>query len=184
MVEEDEEREELQPTQEDDIKPGEPTTSQLTEALTSIAHLSEQLEEYNTRPHPRNLICPVVDGGMLVEKSVHKTESSSSSEGDEKDHDEEDELFQALYQTPNMNEKYSDLFKHFLGEKPSKKKTFDKDTFPNKAMRELFIKYNTPIPSSATVERMFFMGKDVLRPKRSRMSDKHFEMLVILRGNK
>ncbi|KAG7153370.1 hypothetical protein Hamer_G010681 [Homarus americanus] len=44
-------------------------------------------------------------------------------------------------------------------------KSFDKDTFPNKAIRELFIKYNTPIPSSAAVERMFPMGKDVLRPK-------------------
>ncbi|KAG7177656.1 hypothetical protein Hamer_G008307 [Homarus americanus] len=67
--------------------------------------------------------------------------------------------------------------RRFLGEKPSKK-TFDKDSFPNKAMRKLFIKYNTPIPSSAAVERMFPMGKDVLRPKRSRMSDKHFEMLA------
>ncbi|KAG7164357.1 hypothetical protein Hamer_G003531 [Homarus americanus] len=36
----------------------------------------------------------------LVEKSVHETESSSSSEGDDKDHDVEDELFQALYETP------------------------------------------------------------------------------------
>ncbi|KAG7164766.1 hypothetical protein Hamer_G005183 [Homarus americanus] len=44
-------------------------------------------------------------------------------------------------------------------------------------MRELFVKYNTPIPSSAAVERMFSMGKDVFRLKRSRMSDKHFEML-------
>ncbi|KAG7157181.1 hypothetical protein Hamer_G010022 [Homarus americanus] len=65
-----------------------------------------------------------------------------------------------------------------------RKKFFDKDTFPNKPMRELFIKYNTPIPSSAAMERMFSMGKDVLRPKRSRMSDNHFEMLVFLRGNK
>ncbi|KAG7163546.1 Arginine-hydroxylase NDUFAF5-like, partial [Homarus americanus] len=44
----------------DDVKPGEPTTRQLTEVLTSIACLSEQLQEYNTRPHPRNLICPVL----------------------------------------------------------------------------------------------------------------------------
>ncbi|KAG7157580.1 Alanine aminotransferase 1-like [Homarus americanus] len=55
----------------------------------------------------------------LVEKSVHETESSSSSsEGDDKDHDMGDELFQALYETPRRNEKDSDLFKCFLGEKP------------------------------------------------------------------
>ncbi|KAG7169711.1 hypothetical protein Hamer_G013339 [Homarus americanus] len=54
----------------------------------------------------------------LVEKSVHETESSS--EGDDKDHDVEDELFQALYETPRRNEKDSDLFKRFLGEKPLK----------------------------------------------------------------
>ncbi|KAG7166134.1 hypothetical protein Hamer_G010943 [Homarus americanus] len=45
MLEEDEEQEEQQPTQEDDVKPGEPTTRQLTEFLTTIARLSEQLEE-------------------------------------------------------------------------------------------------------------------------------------------
>ncbi|KAG7167743.1 hypothetical protein Hamer_G010129 [Homarus americanus] len=57
----------------------------------------------------------------LVEKSVHKTESSSSSEGDDKDHDMEDELFQAPYETSRRNEKDSDLSKRFLGEKPLKK---------------------------------------------------------------
>ncbi|KAG7155721.1 hypothetical protein Hamer_G023875, partial [Homarus americanus] len=110
----------------------------------------------------------------LVEKSVHETESNSRSEGEDKDHDVEDELFQALYETsplPRRNKK--DTFPG--GE--TFKKTFDKDTFPNKAMRELFIKYNTHIPSSAAMECMLSMGKDVLRPKRSRMSDKHFEML-------
>ncbi|KAG7172173.1 hypothetical protein Hamer_G009512 [Homarus americanus] len=54
----------------------------------------------------------------LVEKSVHETESSSSGEGDDKDHDVEEELFQAVYETPRRNEKDSDLFKRFLGEKP------------------------------------------------------------------
>ncbi|KAG7162456.1 hypothetical protein Hamer_G008000 [Homarus americanus] len=81
----------------------------------------------------------------LVERSVHETESSSSSEGDDKDHDVEDELFQALYETPAGMKNNSDLFKRFLGKKPSKK-TFDMNTFPNKATRELFIKYITPIP--------------------------------------
>ncbi|KAG7155726.1 hypothetical protein Hamer_G022202 [Homarus americanus] len=55
----------------------------------------------------------------LVEKPMHETESSSSSEGDDKDHDMEDELFQALYEIPRRNEKDRDLFKRFLGEKPS-----------------------------------------------------------------
>ncbi|KAG7162921.1 hypothetical protein Hamer_G001937 [Homarus americanus] len=60
MLEEDEEQEEKQPTQEDDVKPGEPTTHQLTEMLATIACLREQLQEHDTKPHPQNLICPVL----------------------------------------------------------------------------------------------------------------------------
>ncbi|KAG7159640.1 A disintegrin and metalloproteinase with thrombospondin motifs 14-like 2, partial [Homarus americanus] len=63
MLEEDEEQ---QPTQEDDVKPGEPTTHLLTEFLTTIARLGEQLEEYDTRPHPRNLMCPALKKVMEV----------------------------------------------------------------------------------------------------------------------
>ncbi|KAG7162931.1 hypothetical protein Hamer_G001952 [Homarus americanus] len=61
MLEEDEEQEEKQPTQEDDVKPGEPTTLQLTEMLTTFARFTEQLEEHDTRPHAQNHICPVTE---------------------------------------------------------------------------------------------------------------------------
>ncbi|KAG7175321.1 putative Tigger transposable element-derived protein 1-like 217 [Homarus americanus] len=62
MLEEDEEQEEQQQsTQEDDVDPGEPTTHQLTELLTTIAHSSEQLQEYDTSSHAQNHICPVTD---------------------------------------------------------------------------------------------------------------------------
>ncbi|KAG7164493.1 hypothetical protein Hamer_G003705, partial [Homarus americanus] len=72
MLEEDEEQEEQQPTQEDDVKPGEPTTQQLTEMLLiTITCLSEQLEEYNTRPLPQNLICPVLDKVMEEYKAMY-----------------------------------------------------------------------------------------------------------------
>jgi hypothetical protein len=54
-------------------------------------------------------------------------------------------------------------------------------SFPSKTFSDLFVKYNTAIPSSAAVERMFSMGKDVLKPKRSKLSDEHFEMLVFLK---
>ncbi|KAG7174746.1 hypothetical protein Hamer_G028400 [Homarus americanus] len=92
----------------------------------------------------------------LVEKSVHETESSSSSEEDDKDHHVENELFQALYETPPpcRNEKDSDLFQVFPGGE-----TFNKDTFPNKAMRELFIKYNTPSPVCRGAHVLFGQGR-------------------------
>ncbi|KAG7153459.1 hypothetical protein Hamer_G019015 [Homarus americanus] len=70
MLEEGEEQEEQQPTQEDDIKPGEPTTHQLTEVLKNITRLSEQLE-YITRPHPRNLMCSALDKGMEEYKALY-----------------------------------------------------------------------------------------------------------------
>ena len=46
-----------------------------------------------------------------------------------------------------------------------------------------FIMYNTTVPSSAAVERLFSIGSDILRPKRTRLSSKNFEILVFLKGN-
>jgi len=51
-------------------------------------------------------------------------------------------------------------------------------------IRELFIKFNTPIPSSAAVERLFSVGRDILRPKRSSMSDGNFDRVMFLRANR
>lgn len=51
------------------------------------------------------------------------------------------------------------------------------------ALTNLFIRYNTGIPSSAGVERMFSIGKLILRDNRSRLSDKSFEKLMFMKGN-
>jgi hypothetical protein len=48
---------------------------------------------------------------------------------------------------------------------------------------DLFIRYNTPLPSSAAVERLFSSGSDILRPKRSTLTADNFEKLVFLKGN-
>ena len=51
------------------------------------------------------------------------------------------------------------------------------------ALVKLFIKYNTAVPSSASVERFFSIGKDILRDKRATLSDENFNILMFLKGN-
>jgi len=66
------------------------------------------------------------------------------------------------------------LLKIFLQAKPNKG-PLTVDAFPHKSFRDLFLRFNAQIPSSAVVERMFSMEKDVLKPKRSKIFDQHFE---------
>ena len=57
------------------------------------------------------------------------------------------------------------------------KVTANEEFIPSKVFQQLCFKYNTVLPLSATGERMFPVGKDVLKPKRSRLSDEHFGTL-------
>ena len=51
------------------------------------------------------------------------------------------------------------------------------------ALMKLFTKYNTPIPSSAAVERLFSIGKEILRARRCQLSDDMFERLMFMKSN-
>lgn len=50
-------------------------------------------------------------------------------------------------------------------------------------IKKIYLCYNTDLPSSALVERLFSFGKDVLKNKRSRMTDDNFEHQLLLKYN-
>jgi hypothetical protein len=68
----------------------------------------------------------------------------------------------------------------FLGDENKSVDSLKK--FPT--VKQVLTRYNTGIPSSAPVERLFSAGDQILTPRCSRLSDDHFEMLLLLRANK
>lgn len=50
---------------------------------------------------------------------------------------------------------------------------------PNE-LKQLYEQYNTTLPSSAPVERLFSLAKRVLSPTRSLLSDEYFELCVLV----
>ena len=52
-----------------------------------------------------------------------------------------------------------------------------------KYTKQLCLKYNTPIPSSAPVERLFSFAGLILRPRKSGLNNENFERCTLLHAN-
>ena len=73
-----------------------------------------------------------------------------------------------------------------MATKPTWKTQFQLESFPvfhRRAWVEVFLKYNTDIPSSTAIERVFSVGSDVMKPKKATLSSKNFEPLVFIQEN-
>jgi hypothetical protein len=60
----------------------------------------------------------------------------------------------------------------------------DDDFQRERSLMDLFIEFNTPVPSSAGVERLFSQARDILRPNRCSLTEDRFHQLMVMRGNR
>ena len=51
-------------------------------------------------------------------------------------------------------------------------------------IQKLVLQCNTALPSTATVERLFSLGGQILTPRRNRLTPAHFERQLLLPANK
>lgn len=79
----------------------------------------------------------------------------------------------------NERSKAEVLTLHFFAEESRELNLLEK--YPE--IKRIFLKYNTPLPSSASVERLFSYATITNCPKANRLSDQMFEKRVILKNN-
>lgn len=113
---------------------------------------------------------------LNTEPSNHASTTAASVGNEQEDDDDNFFSFQSPQVTTSTVE---DEVQRYLQD--SEKTLASLKAYP--VIRALFLKYNTTLPSSASVERLFSQGGLVFTPHRNHITDKHFEEVFLLRYN-
>ena len=114
----------------------------------------------------------------MLEKEFEADETSSSSEN-EPDEDGKDDVFGSLFMDKGI--RATKIAASFLDEPPTRNILATFAT--HEKLKLLFVKYNTALPYSAAVERLFSTERYILRLKKAGLSNEQFNVLVFLKGN-
>lgn len=118
---------------------------------------------------------------VLEIKNMSSDQNTISSEGEENcEAMSEHEFFPWSNKKPK-NIPIENEITSYLSKSPNKSLLSLNET---PSVKNVFIKYNTPLPSSAPVERIFSVGSAILTKKRGRMTDDNFEKVMVLKCNK
>ncbi|KAK8396623.1 hypothetical protein O3P69_004954 [Scylla paramamosain] len=186
----------------DDVSPN--TSSTSAAATNSVQQdLQQQVEELKLQQSEMDLLMvnaihpcfklPVVhllnpnevDTEHAV--AIDTAEASASSA----DKNGEDHFFKELgvnmpmEVSSHLSNKMSREFKPWWSKK-STSYSLDQSMFPTlqrAAWVDVFLKYNTAIPTSAAMERLLSKGSDIMKPKRASLISENFEHLTFMKGN-
>ena len=93
-----------------------------------------------------------------LEKEVNVAESFNSDTDNDHDETTSDTLFGCLFSKQKQrNSSAADRVIKFLSANPTK--IVDLKAFGDEGLKKYFLRYNTGLPSSAAVERLFIIGK-------------------------
>ncbi|KAG0716070.1 hypothetical protein GWK47_010500 [Chionoecetes opilio] len=157
--------------------------------------LSEVLD---TKLAQNNVICMQNGIATLNQTAVREVTEQAvldTSEDTSPDEDEEDDFFKTL-RTPgstategtnstHLSNKMGKELESWCSEKQINI-LLEQTMFPafyRAAWVDVFVKYNTAIPTSAAVERLFSQGSDIMKAKAASLTSDNFERFVFMKGN-